>query len=120
MQTTLKNVKEADVAMYIIWLPCIPGDSRNDAVQRVSEFTDPRLHNYWDEQRITGNAWKEPLALPMFAWDVYFLFDRSALWQKPVPQPTFWMHQLGAAAKAPSLDEKEFESRLKTMLTSKK
>ena len=121
MQTALKNVNSSDVAAYFIWLPCIRTDSKDEAVARVSEFHDPRIHNYWDEERITGKAWEERLGLPSFAWDVYFLFDRSASWQKDVPQPNYWMHQLmGAKDKAPFLDQKEFESRLNTMVASKK
>jgi hypothetical protein len=121
MQMTLNNVKSADVVAYFIWLPCIRNDSKDEAVARVLEFADPRVRNYWDEDRITGNAWQERLSLPSFAWDVYFLFDRSASWQKGVPQPTFWMHQLSDAKdKGPFLDQKEFESRLRTMVASKK
>ena len=121
MQTALMNVNSKDVTAYFVWLPCMQSDSKDEAARRVSEFHDPRVRNYWDEQRITGNAWQERLGLSSFAWDVYFLFDRSASWQKAVPQPTFWMHQLmGAKDKAPFLDEKEFESRLKTMVTNKK
>lgn len=121
MQTSLKNVPANDVAAYFIWLPCIRTDSKTEAVDRISEFHDPRVHNYWDEERVTGNAWQERLGLSSFAWDVYFLFDRSTSWPKDVPQPTFWMHQLmDAKDKAPFLDQKEFESRLKEMVGSKK
>jgi len=120
MQTVLKNTNSTDVASYLIWMPCIRTDSRNEAVLRVSEYQDPRVHNYWDEERLSGEAWKERLGLPSFAWDTYFIFDRSVVWQKSVPQPTFWMHQLGGAlGKAPYLDEKEFESRLKALLAGK-
>ncbi len=121
MQTALKNVNSKDVVAYFVWLPCIRTDSRNEAVTRVSEFHDPRIHNYWDEKRVTGTSWQERLGLPSFAWDVYLLFDRSATWQKEVPQPTFWMHQLmGAQDKATFLDEEQFESHLKTMAADTK
>jgi hypothetical protein len=120
MQTVLKNINSADVASYFIWMPCIMGDSRDEAVERVSEFQDPRVHNYWDDKRISGDAWQERLGLSSFAWDTYFIFDRSVVWHKNVPEPTFWMHQIRSAEdKAPFLDEKEFESRLKTILAIK-
>jgi len=120
MQTTLKNVSGTDVAVYFIWLPCIRTDSKKEAVERVSEFHDPRVRNYWDEERITGNAWQHRFGLDSFAWDVYFLFDRSATWNKDVPQPTFWMHQLRGVDQAPYLNQKEFEVRLKTLLAGTK
>jgi hypothetical protein len=121
MQTSLKNVTGNQVVAYFVWLPCIRSDSRNEAIQRVSEFDDPRVHNYWDENRVTGTAWQQRLGLPSFAWDVYFLFDQSTTWLKEVPQPTFWMHQLSSAqGKAPFLDEEQFQSQLKTMVAKKK
>ena len=120
MQTVLKNVSAADVSVYFVWLPCIRSDSKDEAIKRVSEFSDSRVHNYWDEGRLTGNAWQARLGLSTFAWDVYFLFDRSAVWQKPAPQPVFWMHQLGGVTKAPFLNEKEFETQLKKALAETK
>jgi len=121
MQKTLKNENSGDVVVYFIWLPCIWTDSKDEATKRVTEFQDPRVRNYWDENRFTGTAWQQRLGLPSFAWDVYFLFDRSANWEKDVPQPTFWMHQLRIAkGKAPFLDESQFESRLKTMVANTK
>ena len=121
MQTALKSVESDEVVAYFIWLPCIRTDSKQEAIERTAEFHDPRVHNYWDETKVTGTAWQQRLGLPSFAWDIYFLFDRSATWQKDVPQPNFWMHQLmGAEGKAPFLDEKEFQSHLITMLEEKK
>ena len=120
MQTTLKNINSSDVVAYFIWLPCIRSDSKEEAVARVSEFDDPRARNYWDESRLTGDAWQQQLGLSSFAWDVYFLFDRSASWQKGAPLPTFWMHQLSSAMnKGPYLDQKQFEAQLKTLVAKK-
>jgi len=120
MQTSLKDANGNDVVAYFVWLPCIRTDSRDEAVQRASEFKDPRVHNYWDGKRLTGDSWGNSLGLPSFAWDVYFLFSRSAKWQTNVPQPAFWMHQLmGAENKAPFLDQTEFESHLKKLIESK-
>jgi hypothetical protein len=120
MQTALKNINAVDVVAYFVWMPCIMSDSREDAVERVSEFQDARVRNYWDDNRISGNAWQKSLGLTSFAWDVYFIFDPSVVWQNSMPQPTFWMHQIPSAqGKAPFLDEKEFESQLKALLASK-
>jgi hypothetical protein len=120
MQTTLRTVNSEDVVAYFVWLPILRSDFRNDALERASEFQDPRVRNYWDENRITGTAWQHRLGSDSVAWDVYFLFDRSTAWQKEVPQPTFWMHQLRGIDKAPFLNEKEFQTRLKAMLEVKK
>jgi hypothetical protein len=89
IQTTLKSVKSEDVVAYFVWLPILRSDFRSDAVERASEFRDPRVLNYWDAGRFTGTAWQKRLGFDSVAWDVYFLFDRSITWQKDVPQPTF-------------------------------
>lgn len=120
MQTTLKSINSNNVVAYFVWLPILRNDSKNDAIERASEFSDPRAKNYWDEEGVTGMAWGKLFGFDSVAWDVYFLFDRSVTWQKDIPQPTFWMHQLRGIDKAPFLNEPEFQSRLKTMMEVKK
>ncbi len=120
MQTTLKNIESNDVIAYFVWLPILRSDFKKDAIERATEFQDPRVRNYWDENGITGTAWQRRLGFNSVAWDVYFLFDRSVNWEKEIPQPTFWMHQLRGIDKAPFLNQQEFQSRLKSMLEVKK
>ena len=120
MQTALKSINSNNVVAYFVWLPILRSDSKDEAIEQVSEFHDPRVRNYWDEKGRTGMAWQQRLGFVSVAWDVYFLFDRTVTWQKDVPQPTFWMHQLRGIDKAPFLNETEFQSRLKSMMEVKK
>jgi hypothetical protein len=117
----LKNVQEKNITALIVWLPCIPTDSRFAALEQSDSFSDPRVQYFWDFDRMTGYGWQATLGLEgTFAWDVYFLFDRGAPWSEPAPKPTFWMHQLGAAKqKAPAWDPAVFTTRLKDLLKNK-
>jgi hypothetical protein len=55
------------------------------------------------------------LTLDRTAWDVYFLYDTNAEWDKGTPAPDFWMHQLGGVTKAPMLNKNDFEAKLKEL-----
>jgi hypothetical protein len=119
MQTTLRSITSDDVVAYFVWLPVMRSDFRNDAIERESEFVDPRVRNYWDEEGLTGIAWQKTLELDSLAWDIYLLFDQSITWEKDAPKPSFWMHQLRGVDKAPFLNEEEFQARLKMTLERK-
>jgi hypothetical protein len=94
-------------------------DSRTNVIERESEFVDPRVRHYWDEAAVTGMAWQKQLGLASVAWDVYFVFDRSVMWEKDTPKPDFWMHQLRGVDKAAFLNQKEFQTHLQMMLEKK-
>jgi hypothetical protein len=60
------------------------------------------------------------LGIDRTAWDVYFLYDSNAGWNKETPTPAFWMHQLGGVTKAPMLNKSDFEAKLRELLASTK
>ena len=94
-------------------------DSKVAALQGSLEFTDTRLSYFWDEAKLTGQAWGKILNLNKTAWDVYFLYGPKASWKKTVPKPNFWMHQLtGCEDKAPFLDLEGLEVEVKRLLSS--
>jgi len=92
----LETVGDARLRAHIIWLPMLPGDVRERAVEASAESTDERLTHYWDSQRLLGTAWGESLGLEM-AWDIYLVYGPGRTWRDSVPTPDYWMHQLSAA-----------------------
>ena len=51
------------------------------------------------------------------AWDVYFLYDRSAKWTGDLPpKPIFWMHQLGGLSEDKYLDPDVFAAQANAAL----
>lgn len=120
MQTVLSNVPDPDLRAYVVWVPTLRGDNQQQAAIRSGEFDDSRVRYFWDEQMITGDAWRDALGINReTAWDVYFLFDDEAVWNLSLPVPEFWMHQLGGVDQAPKLNRKTFEERVKSFLSEK-
>lgn len=60
--------------------------------------TDARSSFFWDGKGTLGKRYGAVIDLPnkrQFAWDVYLVFHKQAGWKDKLPQPSFWMHQLG-------------------------
>ena len=99
----------------------LKSDNKVAAVQGSSEFVDPRLSYFWDEEKLTGQEWGKTLKLNKTAWDVYFLYGPKASWKKSPSKPDFWMHQLyDCEDKAPFLDLEGLEAQVKRLLSSVK
>lgn len=121
MQAVLKRVQSDTFSMYIVWLPALLSDGRKDAVEASGECSDPRIKYYWDEEKETGEVYKQTLGIERFAWDVYFLYDRGVRWTvETPPQPKYWMHQLwGLEETAPLLDSAVLAQQIEAVLSSK-
>lgn len=119
MQNILLKISDDRLRAYVIFLPAIDGDRKEDAGQRSSEFIDKRVTYLWDANRTTGFLWQRVLGLDSFAWDVYFLYAPNAKWEKEPPMPDFWMHQRRGIFHAPFLFAPEFEAKVKEFLATK-
>ena len=77
------------------------GDSADSARVEAESFTDDRVEHSWDPERRLGELLAKSLDLRGVAWDVYLLYAPGVTWSADgPPTPTFWMHQLPAAAGA--------------------
>jgi copper chaperone CopZ len=86
---------------FVVWLSMRAGDSADAAGRQAAEFTDARVQQGWDSTGAIGDAFAKTLALKGRAWDVYAVYGPGARWTGDTPPaPTFWMHQLTAAAGA--------------------
>lgn len=119
MQEVLTSTKATSVHLYVIWLPVLRSDDRESAVERSKEFSDSRINYYWDEDGLTGTAWRKSLKLESIAWDVYFIYEPQTkpLTEQP-HQPYFWMHQLRGIESAPFLQKDEFKLKILQLLRS--
>jgi hypothetical protein len=80
----------------MIWTPMLVTDSHHAADQRESKFSDSRVRQYWDPDRILGRLLSQTLKLKApIAWDVYLMYPPDHPWNAELPPlPNFWMHQL--------------------------
>ncbi len=73
----------------------LPTDNLESAIQRELMFSDARLKQFWDPDRIFGFLMSQTLNLTIsIAWDVYLLYLPDHPWGAELPPaPIFWMHQ---------------------------
>ena len=71
-------------------------DSLDATHQREIKFSDPRVQQFWDPDRILGRLLSQTLNLKeSIAWDVYLIYLPNHIWDTEFPPtPEIWMHQL--------------------------
>jgi hypothetical protein len=92
-------------------------DSLDAAIQRELDFSDPRLRQLWDPERLFGSLMSQTLNLRIaIAWDVYLLYlpDHPCDTELP-PAPETWMHQQDEEASL-CLDPSRFKQYVRTVL----
>ena len=85
----LDKYPDADLKIYAVWMPVIRGDSRLAVPNAVALLPDLRVIHFWDQTRISGNFFKNnivPNVRVSVAWDMFFLYDKDAKWDK-IPGP---------------------------------
>jgi hypothetical protein len=97
-EKVLDKITSDKLAAFVVWTPRYFGDNRAKALASTKLVGDKRALHFWDGTGWLGKHYGKALKLPgtkTFAWDVYFVFDPDAKWEKAPPEPTEWMHQLG-------------------------
>lgn len=97
-QDVLSKIKSGRLRVHIVWTKVLAGDSVNSAREAVRLAPDKRVSHYWDSDQSLGRAYGLVLKLPKMrklAWDVYLVFNDGTEWKETLPQPGYWMHQLG-------------------------
>ena len=96
MQEVFEENKSEMLQGAIIWTPMLATDNLEAADQREITFSDPRVKQVWDPDRILGRLLSRTLSLKApIAWDVYLLYPPNHPWDTELPPlPDFWMHQL--------------------------
>jgi hypothetical protein len=95
----LSKVRSDRLKVFVIWLPMVEGDSRDVAVEAAGLISDPRASHFWDPRREMAAALGKAVGPrdakePRPVWDFYAVFGPSANWNRSIPIPDDWMHQL--------------------------
>jgi hypothetical protein len=97
-ENVLDKITSDKLKTFVVFTPRYFGDNRAKALTSMKLVSDKRATHYWDGKGWLGKHYGKALKLPgsrPFAWDVYFVFDAHATWEKAPPVPIEWMHQLG-------------------------
>jgi len=71
--------------VLVVWFNMLPGDSRELLDTRT--LADPRVKNYWDEQKLVGSWYSEEVTHRRgVTWDAFFLYGPQAHWSS-LPEP---------------------------------
>jgi hypothetical protein len=117
VQAIFEENRSELLAGAIVWTPMLETDSLDTAIQREFIFSDDRLSQLWDPERIFGSLMSHTLHLRIsIAWDVYLLYPPDHPWDaKLPPTPEFWMHQQDEEASL-YLDPSRFKQHAQTIL----
>ena len=86
------------------------GAEEEHVVDSIPLLSGPRVTHYWDPNGNTGIEYKETLDIPMYAWDLWFVYDPGARWEdgELPPYPDYWEHQLPSLPPDKKLDAERF------------
>lgn len=117
MQEIFENNGSELLHSAIVWTPMLPTDTLGSAIQRESMFSDARVKQFWDPDRIFGSLMSQTLKLRIsIAWDVYLLYLPDHPWDAELPPvPVFWMHQQDEEMSL-YLDPTRFKQHLQTLI----
>jgi hypothetical protein len=94
---------DAGLAAMIVWIEMLAEDKEADITALAREMSDPRIRWFHDPRHRAGRAIATSLGgTSQIAWDVYLFFDAGVEWEKQLPAPRHWTHQLSDAWADPT------------------
>lgn len=90
----LDRIGDDRLRLFVVWGPMQRKETEADARAAAVRLTDPRVTQFWTDDDVLANAYKEPLGLaaePEPAWDIYMLFPAGARWGDALPVPPYFM-----------------------------
>jgi hypothetical protein len=122
-EKVLRKIDSDKLAVFVVWLPFVNGDSREKAAESMMVLTEKRAKHFWDSRSEVGKAFAEHIKLPKgakvaLAWDYYAVFDARTKWKDSPPAPTDWMHQLRGIFPDRQLDGDRLRATVEKLLKS--
>ena len=101
----------------IVWVPMLVTDNIDAVNERETIFSDSRVKQFWDQDKIFGSLLSQTLKLSIpIAWDVYLIYLPNHPWETDLPPtPEFWMHQQNEETNL-YLDPPRFKQYVQTLL----
>jgi hypothetical protein len=81
----LERYPDADLRVYVVWLPVLPLDSRFDVADVI---VDPRASHFWDNEQVVSHHLSTAFGSGGgVVWDAFFAFGPDATWGDRPPEP---------------------------------
>lgn len=79
----MQGYSDADISVHVVWVPMLGGDNETAARDISSMFEDPRVHQYWDPNRLSGTSYSKHV-FPAY------LQDMEASLEASLPADHWW------------------------------
>lgn len=102
----------------VLQVPALGAEEKH-AAAAVLLMPGLRVNHYWDPEGKSGIEFMGALAIEVYAWDVWMMYEPGVRWEadSPPPSPSFWQHQLGPLPDETRLDAEQFASVVTARLT---
>lgn len=92
----LERNDSQDIRMMIVWVKSLSTDAEEKLPLAIDIIPDPRVSHYWDPERVLNAQLIDAIAFPvnMNVYDVFLLYDREATWEKRLPRPGHFFHEV--------------------------
>ena len=102
-----------------IHVPALGAKEKHVAAS-IPLLSGPRVTHYWDPSGNTGIEYRETLQIPMYAWDLWFVYEPGARWEEGTtpPYPDYWEHQLPSLSSDKKLDAIRFAAEVNARLAA--
>lgn len=120
----LNEVKDPRLAVYVVWEPVGSADTESSATAAGRALSDPRVVQFWAEDRSTGRAFAGILGnLEAPVWDVFLAFGTGKIWESVAPNPSYVMSNMvgkgsSTTSSYPRLNGIELASQVKALLAA--
>lgn len=97
-KSVIEQMKKKDISVIIVWTNMLKTDDKENAYKAASLFKDPSIVQYFDAENKFGDLVAQRLnPKGEKAWDIYMFFDKDTEWNKTIPRPFDYAHQLSAS-----------------------
>jgi hypothetical protein len=117
-ESIVKRIQgDSRVQTMVIHVPTLGAEEKH-VIAAIPLLAGPRVTHYWDPAGTTGRDFQEALDLPMYGWDLWFIYEPGARWEdgELPPVPAYWEHQLPGLPAERKLDGDRFAAEVTARL----
>ncbi|MEE8345638.1 MAG: hypothetical protein V3R35_09890 [Woeseiaceae bacterium] len=117
-ESIVKSIQnDPRIHTLVVHVPTLGAEEKH-VIDSIPLLAGPRVTHYWDPNGHTGLEFQETLDIPMYAWDVWFVYEPGSRWEagEPPPHPDYWEHQLPSLPRDKKLDAERFAAEVNARL----
>jgi copper chaperone CopZ len=94
-KSVIEKMVDKNIGVIILWTNMLKTDDKENAYMAASMFKNPNIVQFYDAENKFGDIVARSLnPKGEKAWDIYLFYDRETEWQKSLPRPFDYAHQL--------------------------